>query len=89
MIQLAKNIFQAGQNTVWNCAALAKALECLENPFLGWHLVSRFVVANCCRRNGLQHRWREAFAKKMWKGLVGKASDVIWTMGRCALAHII
>ena len=33
-------------------AALAKALECLEAAYLGWHLVSQFVVANFCRRNG-------------------------------------
>ena len=38
-------------------AALATALECLENPYLGWHLDSQFVVANLCRRNGFQHRW--------------------------------
>ena len=33
--------------------ALAKALECLENPYLGAF----------CRRNGFQHRWCKGFAK--------------------------
>ena len=41
--------------TVWNCgknifktplAALAKALQRLENPHQGWHLVSQLVVAS-------------------------------------------
>ena len=53
-------------------AALAKALGCLENPYYGWHLVSQFVVANLCHRNGFQHRWCENFAKDVGRASLGR-----------------
>ena len=59
-------------------AALAKALECLENPYWGWHLVSQLVAAS--RRNGFQHRWCKDFAKDVGRGPVGKASLDPWTL---------
>ena len=57
---------------------MAKALECLENPYWGWHLVSQFVVANLRRRNGFHHRWRENVAKDVGSG---KVSGLFWTHG--------
>ena len=48
--------------------ALEKALECLENPYQGWHLVSQCVVASLCRRNGLQHCWCKDFARDVGRG---------------------
>ena len=57
-------------------AALGKALECLENPYEGWHLVSQFVVASICRRNGFQHRWSQDFSKEVGSALFGKASGL-------------
>ena len=62
-------------------AAWAKALECLENPYEGWHLVSPFVVASLCRRSGFQSRWRKDFFKRCGKGPFGKASGLLWTHG--------
>ena len=62
-------------------AALSKALECLENPYEGWHLVSPFVVASLCRRSGFQSRWRKDFFKRCGKGPFGKASGLFWTHG--------
>ena len=68
--------------------ALAKALECLENPYWGWHLVSQFAVASFCRRNAFQHRWCKDFAKEVGTALLGKASGLTRTHGmRCPCAH--
>ena len=63
---------------------LAQTLECLENPYHGWHLVSQFVVASLCRRNGFQHRWCKDFAKDVGRALLGRrlASPVPWDVGR-------
>ena len=69
--------------------ALAKALGCLENPFEGEHLVSQFVVANLCRRNGMQHRWREDLTKDVRSSLLGRRLALPGSMGRCAFGHII
>ena len=85
MIQLAQKISRAricGKNI-----SLAKALECLENPYWGWHLVSQFDVASLCRHNGFQHRWRKDFSKRCGKGPTGKASGL--AVGRGAFAYII
>ena len=77
MIELAKKIFWEGTKTRLELrqehlkdplAALAKALECLENPCWGWHLVSQLVVASLCRRNGFQHRWSKDLAKDVGSG---------------------
>ena len=63
-------------------------LECLENPYWGWHVVSQFAVASFCRRNGFQHRWCKDFAKDVGRALLGKASGLIRTHGmRCPCAH--
>ena len=64
--------------------ALAKALECLDNPYQGWHLVLQCVVASLCRRNGLQHRWCKDFAKEVGWGPVGMRLALPRPMGRGA-----
>ena len=69
--------------------ALAKALECLENPTKGWHLVSQCVVASPCRRNGLQHRWCKDFAKGVERALPGRRLALSGPMGRGAFTCII
>ena len=95
-IRRAKKISQAEQKPVCNCgqehlkdpvAALAKALECLENPHWGRHLVSQFVVANLCRRSGFQHRWREEFAKDVGWALFGKVLAFPGPLGCCGFAR--
>ena len=54
-------------------AALAKALECLENPYLGWHVFhSLSLPASICRRNGFQHRWRKDFARDVGRAPLGR-----------------
>ena len=68
-------------------AALAKALESLENPFEEWHLVSQFVVASLSRRNGSQHRWCKDFAKDVGRTLLGRGLAVSGFVGCCGFAH--
>ena len=70
-------------------AALAKALECSENPHEGWHLVSQFVVASLCRCNGVQHRWHEDCAKDVGRALVERRLALPGSMGRGAFTQII
>ena len=57
--------------------ALAKAVACLENLHLSWHLVSQLVVASFCRRNGFQHSWRKDFAKDVGRALL-ECPGEIW-----------
>ena len=88
MTQLAKKIFQAGQKNrlhLWEehledpLAALAKALECLENSFfrvgIWFHSLSlpAFVVAIACSIVGAK------ICKRCGKGPIGKASGLTWT----------
>ena len=101
MIQLAQKISQAEQKTrleLWEehltdpVAALAKALECLEKPYKGWHLVSQFVVASLCRRSGFQSRWRKDFCKRCGKGAIGKAPSIFldrWDVVRLRAASSV
>ena len=70
-------------------AALAKALECLQNPCQGWHLVSQLVVASLCRRNGFQHRWRKDFAKDVGRALLGRRLAFPGPIGCCGYAHSV
>ena len=70
-------------------AAMAKDLECLKTACWVWHLVSLFVVANRCRRNGFQHRWCEKCAKDVGGAQKGRRLALRGPMGCCALAHII
>ena len=70
-------------------AALAIALECLDNAHNGWHLVSQFVVANFCRRNGFQHRSGKDFAKDVGRAQLWRRLALPGPMGCCALAHNI
>ena len=69
-------------------AALAKALECLENLFQCWLLV-RSLVASRGDCNGLQYCGREDFAKYVRRALLGRRLALLGPMGGGALAHII
>ena len=66
--------------------AVAKVMECLENPFQGWYLVHSLslpsvVVAVACSIVGAK------ILQRCGKGSTGKASGLTWTHGmlwRCA-----
>ena len=97
-IQLTNKKLKAGQKLVWNNGKntsktrwrqWANALECLKTACWVWHLISLFVVANRCRRNGFQHRWCEKFAKDVGGAQKGRRLALRGPMGCCALAHII
>ena len=50
-------------------------------PYWGWHLVSQFVVAHFCRRNGFLASLARNFCKICLKGPFGKWSGLFWTHG--------
>ena len=66
-------------------AALEKALHCLENPYSGWPLVCRLLVAS----RGLQClqfcRWQD-FAKNRERALLGRRLDFLGPTGRLRTA---
>ena len=69
--------------------ALEKALECLENPYQGRHLVSQCVVASPCRRNGGAASLVRRLCQRGAKGPTGKASGLAWTLGTwCVCVHL-
>ena len=97
MIQLAKKISWAEQELAWilweehskdPIVALEKALECLRIPYLARYFVSQCVAASPCRRNGLQHRWCEDFAKDVGRAPLGRRLALPGPLGCCAFAYI-
>ena len=53
-----------------------------------WQLVSQCVNASPCRRNGVQHRRCEDFAKDVGRALLGRRLANAWPKGRGAFAYI-
>ena len=94
MIQLAKKISKAEQKPVRKCGKnISKTRSrhwrrrwkaCCQP---GWHLVSQFVVANLCRRNGFQHRWRKNFAKDAGRALLERGLAFSGPMECCGFTH--
>ena len=48
-------------------------------------MVSQFVVASLCRRDGFQHRWRKDFAKYVGRALLGRRLAFPGSLGFCGL----
>ena len=94
MILLAKRRFQAGHQPVWNCGKnISKTRwrqwrkQCWENPTKVGIWFHRLSLPALCRRIGLQHRWREDFAKDVGRVLLGGRLALPRPIGCCALAH--
>ena len=65
-------------------AALARALECLENSFSCWLLVCSLVASGS---NGLQYCEREDFANDVGRAPLGIGLAFSGPMGCCGFAH--
>ena len=91
MIQLSKTRLELWEKNISKTSwrHCRKHWDVWRNPYLGRHLVSQFVIANRCRRNGLQHRWCEDFAKDVGRATWGRRLALPGPMGCCAHAHII
>ena len=89
MIQLAKKTLSLWEKHLKDpIVALAKALECLENPYKGWHVVHKVVVASlvvavACNIAGAK------ILQKMWEGPYWEGVWPCLDLRQCALAHSV